>query len=320
MYFSSVFLGLPLALVVFLVVARLIMDIPGLDSFSGIPLGFCAALCVWYVCSGIDKLIYAKKDNPEAFDTPIDYPQTFGIIKQAIAGRNLGPFAWTIRSTEETEGRIVALLNFTEPLLHVAAMTQAPRIVMLEVTVTPLTQEQMRAQLSRRMTLGLSNELPMDQTKVKLTWTVHAPVSRERCDREIESLTYSIKHALRVEVKEPPKPRHALIPPYGLLGTTAFALLFTLGTAFENCQKHVNVRKVQQQDHAVEISQQLQDQMRQQRQQYIQEQELHQSQMDEFLRNSNREASPPDTLTLHTSPLLQDGTGQSVRNPFDRLR
>lgn len=268
MYFFGVWLGLPVACIVFVAVLYHIKGLPFMDTTLGTPFSIAIAVCAWRLCHGIDRYFYHQSDHPKPFYTERSYPEAFGTIKFLLSNRTMGAHAWSLRTIEETQGSIIAFLHFTETFNNVAGPIQAKRVVMLEATVTPVSEEE-KDVLFKQYQATHSDEKSRDSwnSKVKLEWTVDAPIRRTLCDKEIETITRRIKEELLVIPKKPQREEKwwdHFIPSKTLLGVTFVLAFLTLASTIQRAEEAMAAQEEQKElearQQALRLEQERQEQ------------------------------------------------------------
>jgi len=228
-------LGIPLAVVIFLATNHYLTEWDLVGSRTAITaLGACLGLCAYYSSMGIDVFVNKKRDNPKPFDVPMDVPHAFGAVKQVIAEGLYGPFAWSLKTTDTDESRIMATITFTETfgLGVVVPSTQTKRLVLLQVRFEPIAEAEQKPLIEQVPSFGNR------QTKVYLNWYVDSPLGRVSVNKLQDEMTYALKKAMGAIVADPPKPKSPFEPPEWAFVMTLLALIY----CFDEMNKYTDVK------------------------------------------------------------------------------
>lgn len=228
-------LGIPLFVVIFLATDHYLTEWDLIGNKLAIDaLGACLGLCAYYSSMGIDVYVNKKRDNPEPFDVPMDVPNAFGAVKQVISEGLYGPFAWSLKTTDTEESRIMATMTFTETfgLGVVVPSTQTKRLVLLQVSFEPIEEAEQKPLVEAAP--GLGNR----QTKVRLNWYVDSPLGRVSVNKLQDDMTYELKKAMGAIVADPPKPKSPFEPPEWVFVLTLLAIIF----CFDEMNKYTDVK------------------------------------------------------------------------------
>ena len=228
-------LGIPLFVVIFLATDHYLTEWDLIGNKLAIDaLGACLGLCAYYSSMGIDVYVNKKRDNPEPFDVPMDVPNAFGAVKQVISEGLYGPFAWSLKTTDTEESRIMATMTFTETfgLGVVVPSTQTKRLVLLQVSFEPIEEAEQKPLVEAAP--GLGNR----QTKVRLNWYVDSPLGRVSVNKLQDDMTYELKKAMGAIVADPPKPKSPFEPPEWVFVLTLLAIIF----CFDEIDKYTDVK------------------------------------------------------------------------------
>lgn len=319
-------LGIPLSVVIFLATDHYLTEWDLVGSRLAIDaLGVCLGLCAYYSSMGIDVYVNKKRDNPEPFEVPTDVPNAFGAAKQVITEGLYGPFAWSLKTTDTEESRLMATITFTETfgLGVVVPSTQTKRLVLLQVSFEPIEEAEQKPLIEAAPSFGNR------QTKVRLNWYVDSPLGRVSVNKLQDEMTYELKKAMGAIVADPPKPKSPFEPPEWVFVLTLLALIF----CFDEMNKYTDVkakaaeqRKAQQEQYDKEQAERAEAaqraaQERAQRDAYNQEmQEKYRQAREDQRRRAEQllEQQQQNQYQPYTPPLQNNPFTQPLRNPFQQ--
>lgn len=196
------------------------------DRWSVTGLGISLAICAAYVLRGCDLWLEKQKDNPEAFLVPLALEEAFGTALKLLRERNVGPFFWNVRTADQDERRISAILNFTEVYNMLGRPAQQlQRMMMLNIVFDDLPESEQKPESEALASIGVNTATL--KTSVRLKWNIDSPGNRFKCNEVQDELTADIKRALGVtgipEKKEP----NIFMPPIAVLLLTGMAAWWT---------------------------------------------------------------------------------------------
>ena len=276
-------------LIVFVVV---IFGTPRLYEFIGnwymaLSLCVCVAACGVYVMRGLDILEYQKFDNPPGFIAPFDVLVTMDRLVQLFKAAHRGPQFWNVKECVLDEGRISAVLSFTEIYAGFFGQPlQASRSILVMIVVSELPSTHQMNPLEQLLSPAWEKERSKPWSLVTLKWEVDAQVSRSSCTEAIKFMTREIKYVLGYPKPEEPSKYSVLVPPMWLLVALMCGIVQSLDYSVKNgerikAQREMSEKReeerLRQASEREQFNQRLQAQWREQ-QQRIEQYKINQQQ------------------------------------------
>lgn len=186
--------------------------------YMALSLCVCVAACGIYVMRGLDILEYQKFDSPPGFIAPFDVLVTMDRLVQLFKGAHRGPQFWNVKECILDEGRISAVLSFTEIYAGFFGQPmQASRSILVMIVVSELPSNHQMNALEQLLNSRWEKERSKPWSLVTLNWEVDAQVSRSSCTETIKFMTREIKYVLDYPKPEEPSKYSVLMPPMWLL-------------------------------------------------------------------------------------------------------
>lgn len=185
-------------------------------------MGLSTGLFIYYMARGIDIWLERKKDNPEPFYTALDLPLAYGNIKRCLTEGSYGPFFWTLKTTDNDEGRIMGALSFTELMGpgFSGPPLQAKRLMMVQILFEPVPEEE------QKPIPTIPNE--KGRTKIDVKWLVDSPLNRYTVNKIIDEMTSDFKQNVYIETPAKREVKSAFEPPVWVLVVLALSWLYGL--------------------------------------------------------------------------------------------
>ena len=206
--------------------------------YMALSLCVCVAACGIYVMQGLDILEYQKFDSPPGFISPFDVLVTMDRLVQLFKGAHKGPQFWNVKECILDEGRISAVLSFTE--MHngfFGQPMQLSRSILVMIVVSELPSNHQMNALEQLLNPRWEKERSKPWSLVTLKWEVDAQVSRSSCTETIKFMTREIKYVLDYPKPEEPSKYSVLMPPMWLLVALMCGIVQSLDYSVKNGER-----------------------------------------------------------------------------------
>lgn len=311
-------------LIAFVVV---VFGTPRLYEFIGnwymaLSLCVCVAACGVYVMRGLDILEYQKFDNPPGFIAPFDVLVTMDRLVQLFKAAHRGPQFWNVKECVLDEGRISAVLSFTEIYTGFFGQPlQASRSILVMIMVSELPSTHQMNPLEQLLSPVWEKERSKPWSLVTLKWEVDAQVSRSSCTEAIKFMTREIKYVLGYPKPEEPSKYSVLVPPMWLL----VALMCGIVQSLDYSVKHGEQIKAQremsekrEEERLRQASEREQFQQARQAQWQEQQRRIEQYKYNQQQRLNSEQGGEPGATTVpsSSSSSLSDFSDANIENRF----